>query len=94
MVGAYLALLLTKTILCGSPHTESIISKLPGETRTEKLQGLSSSLDDMEEYQAILQGRTIDDAVDDEEDDYDEDDDEDEGYSVVRKAKASLKLLI
>ena len=91
MVGAYLSLLLTKTILCGSPHTESIISKLPGATRTEKLQGLLSSLDDMEEYQAILQGRSIDDAVDDEEDD---EDDEEQGYSVVREAKASLELLI
>ena len=90
MVGAYLALLLTKIILSESPHTDNIISKLPGETRTEKLQGLSSSLDDMLEFQLIIQGETGD--VEDEEGVQEEEDEE--NWGVTRKAKAELELLL
>lgn len=90
MVGAYLALLLTKIILSESPHTDNIISKLPGDTRTEKLQGLSTSLDEMEEYQIILRSEHGD--VEDEEEVEEEEDEE--NWSVTRKAKAELELLI
>lgn len=45
---------MAKIIIAASPHTDSIIEKLPGETRTEKVVKLVASLTRMKAYMTIV----------------------------------------
>lgn len=87
IVGAYLALLLTKMITSATGDKELIIGPLPGDTRLQKLQSLSSSLDDLESFRALLD-RRVKDMVNVEDDGWQDD------QGVVRQAIADLSNLV
>ena len=92
-VAPYLALLLTQAIVHATPTTEAILTKLPGQTRIEKLEGLSSSLNDLEDFRSLLE-RHVGDTPQEADETEEEFGEEREARSVIQEAIADLELMI
>lgn len=81
-----MALLLAKMITASPTERTLIVDPLPGVSRDEKLQGLMTSLGDLEDYRAVLD-RRVKDLAELEADGWQDD------QGVVRQAIADLAAL-